>query len=189
MANLHGIEMDYADLRTTLLALAERLDEPSDILVFGGAALILAYGLERTTQDMDAAFKSMDAAVARAAAEMNSGLPELGIPPMWLDTSFTQEVPAFRMFQHAQLLESLPSATNPMLRVSAVSAEYLLSMKCRAHRDKDVRDAVYLLGYLGMPGEDLVLERAFADFPERKAEPEASFVREFVRKAFSEIGR
>jgi hypothetical protein len=127
-------------LRAAFEDLDRTLDRPVALVVGGGTAMMLAYGLPVRTTDVDAyprgvAFEEIQPAI-RAVAKRR------GLAPDWVN-------PHFETFAHV-----LPSDYGARLRpvfagerleVAALGVEDLLVMKCFAGREKDVGHARALL--------------------------------------------
>lgn len=140
-----------------------------ELLVFGGAALVLLYGARETTKDVDAVVLGTgDAASLKAAA--GSIATHLGLPEDWLNDGAKGYLHG--VSKGPILLET------PTLLVRAPAAEQLLAMKLCAWRDDlDVEDARLLLtklegersavwGYVEpylVPGRELKARYAFDD--------------------------
>ena len=147
-------------LRDAFRELDSLLERPVSLVVGGGTAMMLAYGLPVRTADVDAyprdaAFESIQPAV-RAVAK------RLGLAPDWVN-------PHYETFAHV-----LPSDYGARLRpvfsgtsleVSALGVEDLLVMKCFAGREKDVGHARALL----RRKPDLrIVERRLQELAERR---------------------
>jgi hypothetical protein len=109
---------------------------PAEILVAGGAALVLLFDARETTKDVDAYFVKPDASTVRSAAGRVA--ESLGLPSDWLNDS------AKGYFEGLTRGDTL--YTSPFLTVIAVSTPQLLAMKLAAWRDAiDRSDARLLL--------------------------------------------
>jgi Nucleotidyltransferase of unknown function (DUF6036) len=140
MAPTPGRFVDAASLGAAFQALDARLERPLTLIVGGGTAMMLAYGLPVRTTDVDAypASGRLDD-IADPIREVAS---EVGLAPDWLN-------PYFETFAHvlpsdygARLREVF---SGKRLRVMALGVEDLLVMKCFAGREKDVGHARALL--------------------------------------------
>ena len=135
--------MTRADIVAALEALARELSDgsdPEEIVVVGGAALVLLHGARDATKDVDVVFLGPGpASRVRAAAATVSGA--LGLPVDWLND-------AAKGFLHGlDLGETL--LESPSLIVRSAAAHQLLAMKLSAWRDDvDVEDARLLLSRL-----------------------------------------
>ena len=120
--------------------LGDRLppDEPRiDLIVVGGAAMVLLFGARDSTKDVDAFHLNLEAnvRVAEAAAKVAVALE---LPSDWLND-------AAKGYVHGLSLGPVLLET-PTLRVRTLSAMQLLAMKLSAWRDDlDVDDARRLL--------------------------------------------
>jgi hypothetical protein len=164
--------LSRADILKALDALADALDSlglPAEILVGGGAALVLLYDARQATRDVDAfVFSSTDpTAVRQAAREVAE---PLGLPEDWLNDGAKGYlhglIPGEVLFQRRSLT------------VRAIGVQQLLAMKLSAWRDDiDISDARLLLSkmqgdrsqiwiaiepYL-VPGRELKARYAFED--------------------------
>ena len=123
-----------------LRLLAERLppgEPPVDLILVGGAAMVLLFGARESTKDVDAF--SIDpevrTSVAKAASQVAA---DLGLPDDWLSD-------AAKGYAHG-LTPGPVLLDTPTLRVRTTSAAQLLAMKLSAWRDDvDVEDAKRLL--------------------------------------------
>ncbi len=129
-----------ADLTDALEALAQELaltDASHELLVVGGAALVLGFGAPRTTRDVDV--YELDNRVRNAARAVAA---KLDLPDTW-------------MSDEARAFMRSPSKGKPLfarlcLTVVSASTEQLLAMKLCAGRDEaDWQDAALLLRALG----------------------------------------
>jgi len=132
--------VDTATLRLAFAALDARLAGDVTLVVGGGSAMMLGYGLPVRTTDVDAyPIGSRLEDIADLVREVGR---EVGISQDWLN-------PYFETFAHvlpadygARLKEVF---TGTRLRVLALGVEDLLIMKCFAGREKDVGHARALL--------------------------------------------
>jgi hypothetical protein len=128
--------LSAADLTAALEALAAELSatgRPHELIVVGGAAVVLGYGAARTTRDIDV--YQLDSDVRAAAHAVAAGL---GLPDGWLSDG------ARAFMRTASKGKRL--FERPLLAVFAVSTEQLLAMKLCAGRDEaDWQDAALLL--------------------------------------------
>ena len=154
-------------LREAFRDLDGLLDRPVSLVVGGGTAMMLAYGLPVRTADVDAyprgvAFGSIQPAI-RAVAKRRR------LAPDWVN-------PHYETFAHV-LPSDYGSRLRPVfggknLEVSALGVEDLLVMKCFAGREKDVGHARALL----RRNPDLgIVERRLQELVEKrvKGAPEA----------------
>ena len=123
-----------------LLLLADRLppDEPRvDLIVIGGAAMVLLFGARESTKDVDA-FHLNPTGASRVAEAAATVAAVLELPSDWLND-------AAKGYVHGLSLGPVLLDT-PTLRVRTLSPTQLLAMKLSAWRDDlDVEDARRLL--------------------------------------------
>jgi len=136
--------LSSADIRTAFDALSaefERGGERAEIVVVGGAAVVLLFEARQTTKDVDAFFFMPDASRVRSAAARVA--QHLDLPEDWLnDGAKGYLVGVTRgdvLYQSAFLI------------VHAASLPQLLAMKLAAWRDAVDRDDAKLL-MTRMPG-------------------------------------
>jgi hypothetical protein len=136
--------LSSADIRTAFDALSaefERAGERAEIVVVGGAAVVLLFEARETTKDVDAYFFLPDAARVRAAAARVA--ERLELPEDWLNDGAKGYLVG--VTRGEILYES------PFLVVHAASLAQLLAMKLAAWRDAVDRDDARLL-LARMPG-------------------------------------
>lgn len=134
--------LSAADIKAAFDALAEELarrNERAEIIVLGGAALVLLFGARETTRDVDAYFMKPEAAVVRDAVERVS--QRLDLPADWLNDGAKGYLVG--LTSGDVLYES------PFLIAWAASTAQLLAMKLAAWRDAiDRADAELLLSHM-----------------------------------------
>lgn len=114
--------------------LDSKLDRPVRLIVGGGGAMLLAHHFPLTTHDIDAV-PTMGMTLSELKTPIEAVAAELSLAPDWLNpfySSFAHVLPSeygSRLIDICQL---------KWLRVSALSKEDLLIMKCFAARQKDV---------------------------------------------------
>lgn len=137
-----------------------------EIGVVGGAAMVLAYGANRATKDVDAIFEPAN--LIRKAAEMVS--EELGLPSDWLNDA----VKGFLPKNQPQQFEVLELSN---LVVWVPEPEYMLAMKCISARfdSKDSDDIIKLCKILKLKRSNEVLEIIQNYYPKNQIPPKTSF--------------
>ena len=159
------------EITVALKALAAELPEGEavELVVVGGAALVLLYGARETTKDVDAFTLSAGTASAvREAARRVAG--RLALPQDWLNDGA-------KGFVHGMAIGDVILKAG-RLTVLTLAPHQLLAMKLSAWRDDvDVADAALLLSRLGddrdavwrlvaqhvVPGRELKAQYAFDD--------------------------
>jgi hypothetical protein len=141
--------MGFAALARELARRTER----AEIVIAGGAALVLLFNARQTTKDVDAYFIEPEAARVRDAAAHVAG--ELELPEDWLNDGAKGY---FVGISNGETLYDSPS-----LVVRAVSTAQLLAMKLAAWRDAiDRADAGLLLSRMkGSAAEIWAMLEAF----------------------------
>lgn len=136
------------DIRRAFAALSDELERhgrQAELVVAGGAALVLLFRARESTKDVDAYFVKPEAAVLRAAAEAVAS--RLDLPADWLNDGAKGYF--IGITAGTMLYET------PALKVRAASEAQLLAMKLAAWRDAiDRGDARLLLSQMtGSPEE------------------------------------
>lgn len=156
--------MDYTVemLKYLLSELNDKLASNNDegyIIIVGGAALALAYGLRTSTHDIDAIFEPK----TRMISYIEEIADEQGIGYDWLNDSV-------KGFVNPNAIYTDPLYTFSNLTVDVADAETLLSMKLTSARtdpgSHDIEDAIALAQNLGVSTEDELY-----DIVERHAYP------------------
>lgn len=129
------------DIRRALLALAGELGGASvrcEVVVVGGAAVVLLYNAREATKDVDVLILGGDdPALVRRAVQRVAGA--LGLPDDWMND-------AAKGYVHGLALGEV-LLDEPALLVRALAPHQLLAMKLSAWRDDvDIEDARLLLG-------------------------------------------
>lgn len=161
--------LDRDTIEVLLRELAQRLEErgvQGRMFVVGGAAMALAYGRGRATQDIDAVFEPKEVVyeVARAVAA------ERGLRPDWLNDA----VKGF-------LIGADPDASTyldePGLRVEVASPRHLFVLKALAARvDRDAGDLVTLYRLCGFRDVEDALHHVQRHAPAALLLPKTEFV-------------
>lgn len=128
--------MNRKDIEDALSRLGERLEREVDITVAGGAALLMAFDLERGTMDVDTveAVPGFDEPFRRAVRETAD---ELELAPNWLNDSAKayQEVLASGYRRRRRHVGDFGR-----LRVYALGRRDLILLKVFAMRAQDIED-------------------------------------------------
>jgi len=130
--------LSAGDIKRALEALAHELRQTNtnaELVIVGGAALVLLFNARESTKDVDAFFVRPDAATVRAAAEHVA--ENLNLPDDWLNDSAKGYLVGLTK---GDLLYS-----SEFLTVYAASLPQLLAMKLSAWRDAVDRDDAKLL--------------------------------------------
>lgn len=155
-----------ACLRDLSAALAKRA-VVGEIVLYGGAAMVLAHQARLSTKYVDAVFVPKRL-VYEAAAEVAR---EHGAPDGWLNDA----VKGFVSSRN----DTRPLLDFPNLKVYVASPEYLLAMKCISMRlgrdDTDLNDIRFLMKRLELHGADDVLRLVEAYYPANLVPPKTRF--------------
>ena len=113
---------------------------PAEIILIGGASVLINYGFREMTYDMDAIIQ----ASSSMKDAINSVGDRMGLPNGWLNTDFmktTSYTP--KLIQYSKYYKTFSN----VLRIRTVSAEYLVVMKLMAGRQykNDLSDVVGIL--------------------------------------------
>lgn len=113
---------------------------PAEIILIGGASILINYGFREMTYDIDAIIKS--SGVMKDA--INVVGDKLKLPVGWLNTDFINTnsyTP--RLIEHSKYYKTFAN----ILQIRTVSAEYLVAMKLMAGRQykNDLSDIVGVL--------------------------------------------
>ena len=127
---------------------------PAEIILIGGASVIVNYGFREMTYDMDA--------LINAASSMKDAINAVGdrnsLPTGWLNDDFRKtESYTDRIIQFSRHYKSFYGVLN----VRTVTGEYLVAMKLRAGREYkyDRSDVIGILWEQEKSGDPLTMER------------------------------
>ena len=157
------------DRETIIAALTEvgeelhRRRKVGDVAVFGGSAMLLQFGTEFVTRDVDAVIDAEHGEVTRAVQEVAR---TRGWPSSWLN----EGVSVYLSPDHragVSLYGEFPSPQRVGLRVYVAKPEYLLALKLRALRigTRDVSDVLTLARHLDIRTLDGLLAVIGRTFP------------------------
>ena len=156
---------------------------PAEIILIGGASILINYGFREMTYDMDAIINS-SSAMKDAITKVGD---RLGLPLGWLNTDFVKT----RSYTPRLIKVSKYYKTfSNVLQVRTVSAEYLVAMKLMAGRQykNDLSDIVGILIEQEERGERLTFARikqAVIDlYDEYESLPENS--RKFIEAIYAQ---
>ncbi|MCI6887672.1 MAG: DUF6036 family nucleotidyltransferase [Lachnospiraceae bacterium] len=127
---------------------------PAEIILIGGASILINYGFREMTYDMDAIIKSSGA----MKDAINTVGDRLGLPVGWLNTDFVNTASYTpRLIEHSKYYKTFSN----VLQIRTVSSEYLVAMKLMAGRQykNDLSDIVGVLIEQEERGDALTLER------------------------------
>lgn len=136
--------MVKSELIEALRALDEHLSSPFDVILLGGAAMILHFGADRATHDIDALVLKGESSELRGAVRAVAG--ELDLPEDWLSDAakgFADILPPD--FYHRLVPLEF---TFQRLRLYALGKAEQAAMKIVALREQDLEDLELLLPQL-----------------------------------------
>ena len=119
------------------------------LYIVGGSAMIVGYGRERTTRDVDARIEYAKDEVLAAADEIAA---EQGLDPNWLNENARLFMPPARDDRARTVFNT------PGLVVTGASPEHMLAMKIDAARNSDEDDIGVLVDQLGITSADEAFE-------------------------------
>ncbi|MDR2113240.1 MAG: nucleotidyltransferase [Candidatus Accumulibacter sp.] len=157
-----------------------------DISVYGGAALILAFDLERATRDVDVVVKDNLPLVRELIAEIAE---ENDWPESWLNDG----VKGFVASNEAMRLFSDATDEKGGVRIYTPSVEYLFAMKCMAMRLEgdahDLSDIEFLADVAGIKDADSALDIVASFYPSARIPARVTFgVREIMERMAENAG-
>ena len=127
---------------------------PAEIILIGGASILINYGFREMTYDMDAIIHSSGA----MKDAINIVGDRLGLPVGWLNTDFLNtDSYTPRLIEYSKYYKTFSN----ILQIRTISAEYLVAMKLMAGRQykNDLSDIVGVLMEQEERGDALTLER------------------------------
>ena len=147
-------------LRGAFAELDAEIERPASLIVGGGTAMMLAYGVPVRTADVDA--YPRDVPFDEIVPAIRAVARRRGLAPDWIN-------PHYETFAHV-LPADYGSRLRPVfagakLRVDALGVEDLLVMKCFAGREKDIGHARALLRRRPDLG---IVERRLQELSERR---------------------
>lgn len=156
---------------------------PAEIVLIGGASVLINYGFRGMTTDIDA--------IIQAASCMNDAILTIGnrhhLPHGWLNEDFKRTVSySPKLLQHSTYYKTFSN----VLTVRTVSAEYLIAMKlCSGRQYKnDLSDIIGILAEhekAGTPITEANVKKAFIDlYGSLEKMPESSYG--FLQDTFSQ---
>jgi hypothetical protein len=133
--------MDEANLLTALSKLDGRLAAPFDVVIIGGAAMILHFGASRATRDVDVIVLKGDPRKLRAAVRAISA--DMGLPDDWLNDG----VKGFASVLPPDFRDRLQRLVYPFehLGLYVLGLPDQVTMKIVALRAQDIEDLTLLL--------------------------------------------
>lgn len=172
------------DKKTMLQAFREvdrKLKSPVNVIVGGGAAMLLAYGVPLATHDIDGFLTETSVTAAEFDLLVKAVASEMKINPQWFNSffdSFTYTIPPDYKERLAKIYKG------KFLQVSAFGKEDLLVMKCFSGREKDIGHAKAIL----KRGVDLEAVEAQIENLKSKGVPNAQKAIDFLEDVCEQAG-
>lgn len=145
--------MDKRELIETLRELDERLSSSFDVVVIGGAAMILHFGARRATRDIDALVLRGDLTELRLAVKAVAR--ERGLPEDWMSDAakgFADILPPD--FYHRIRPLGFPFRR---LRLYALGRPEQVAMKIVALREQDLEDLELLMPQMSQAEREVLV--------------------------------
>ncbi len=126
---------------------------PAEIIIVGGASILINYGFRDMTTDIDA--------IIQASSAMKEAISivqeELNLPQAWINTDFKQTSSySSKLVQYSKYYKTFSN----ILEVRTISGEYLIAMKLMSARNykNDLSDIVGILIEHEKMGKSLTFE-------------------------------
>lgn len=174
--------MDKETMLRAFKALDSRLKRPAEILIGGGAAMLLAHNVPLSTMDIDGLLNHTEVTPAELDPLVKKVAHELKINPHWFNSyfgTFTFVIPR----DYEKRLVPVYKGRN--LKVMAFGLEDLLIMKCFSGREKDIGHAKALI----KSGADLAYVDGHIQALADKGVPKASEALDFLDDIRDQLGR
>lgn len=162
--------MNTEEMRRYLRLLGEELSRrgvTGEVVLAGGAVMLLVIGSRDVTKDIDAYFAIGTDQIREAAATIAE---REHLPPDWINDGvkgfFYSQPPTQLWYEY------------PGLRVYVASPEYVLAMKAVAGRPEDLADIQALATHLGLRSAEAILAVVQRYVPERLLLPKTHYLLE-----------
>lgn len=163
---------------------AEQEQVHLELCIYGGSAMMLAYGARDSTKDVDVIAHPSDVAeaLARRVAE------QLDLHESWLNSDVRRFSSVQGTFAPLEV-QGLEAAARRRLKITRASASYLLAMKCLAGRIPlpgyagDIDDIRFLVKKMGLRSVEEVEEHLNRFYPNEGLTPR---VREAIEGVLAE---
>lgn len=159
----------------------KKLKSPVNVIVGGGAAMLLAYDVPLATMDIDGLLTETSVTAAEFDSLVKAVAFEMKISPHWFNSffdSFTYTIP----IDYKERLTKIYNGK--FLHVSAFGKEELLLMKCFSGREKDIGHAKALV----KRGADIDLVESQIEKLKEKAVPGAQKAMDFLEDVCEQVG-
>lgn len=127
---------------------------PAEIILIGGASVLINYGFRQKTYDIDA--------IIRASSSMKEAINKVGdklnLPNGWINSDFTRTTSySPKLVEHSKYYKTFSN----VLQIRTVSAEYLVAMKLMSGRvyKNDLSDVAGIVSEQRKMGEPITIEK------------------------------
>ena len=156
---------------------------PAEIILIGGASILVNYGFRDVTYDVDVIIRS--SGVMKDA--INAVGDRLSLPTGWMNTDFvTTSSYTPKLIQYSKYYKTFSN----ILQVRTVSAEYLVAMKLMSGRQykNDLSDIVGILIEQKNQGDELSFARIKGAIQDLYTSYETvpQYAREFIESVFKQ---
>ena len=143
---LHDFVIDKVNLDSYLKALGKAFRKlngtktPAEIIIVGGASILINYGFRDMTTDIDAIIQASSA----MKEAINIVRDEMNLPNAWINTDFKQTCSySSKLVHYSKYYKTFSN----ILEVRTISGEYLIAMKLMSGRNykNDLSDIVGIL--------------------------------------------
>lgn len=129
-------------MKAALAGLDRLLTQPTQLLIGGGAAMVLAYKIPLATADIDGLVVRSKISQAEMMPLVHRVADDLHLPKDWLNGYFNTFLFSLPSDYHDRLT---PVFQGKRLRADALGREDLVILKCCAGREKDIPHARALM--------------------------------------------
>ena len=156
----------------------EALGLQGELMLTGGASMCLVHSARDMTKDIDALYEPKSV-INQLASKIAA---EDGLPDDWLNDSVKGFVVAAAPHEDFLLL--------PGLKITTVSADYLLAMKLMSARygETDYGDIKFLMNKLGICTEASLCDVVMAYYPPEQILPKTKYIIEQLMYEISGLG-
>jgi len=146
-------ELETKEFLEAFRTLDSKISKPVNLLVGGGAAMLLAHHYPLATFDVDAIPFQTDLQLGELDNHVKQVAKENKLPPTWLNPYFSNFTYVLPSDYHKRLI---PIFSGKNLQVYGLDKIDLLILKCFAGREKDIDHAKVLMKKLNIHHLDFV---------------------------------
>lgn len=160
LSNVRQIEFTRSNIDEYLKKLAKRFRKlngtkmPAEIVIIGGAAVLLNYDFRQKSQDIDAIIQASSA----MEEAINQIREEEGLPNDWINSDFRK---TNSYSTNLRLYSKYYKTFSNIVEVRIISGEYLIAMKLMAGRQykHDLSDVIGIIAGEKEKGNNITLEK------------------------------